>query len=368
MLNPRTTRRVERTLARLSVGVANALTPKRAVGSILTATTRRPAIRATRTKEDEDEEPLEFHPNMLAIPVNWKACDQWTTKLNRFPVEDDVYRAQKAVNWKKILDKPHYKILRLKGNEPRHTITERGGWDDHFEKGTYLCAGCAANGVKTALYLSDHKFGNTSIPGHECNLGWPSFWSNVEDNVRASADYDHSKWELNCAVCCGHLGHVHWNEGYNNVHKQLSNERHRLNGIALAFLPDGKTDLADRQDTTYKGTIFLPYSRDYLVLLYSGFSIAFIIGFNYYLTQNAPAYKLAASVESLEHATLPKSSLQLELEKREAKAQPADYDFDSARALPESLRGGVPDSTRLEYPPEVEFGPPGPTAPGRIEL
>ena len=51
-------------------------------------------------------------------------------------------------------------VLRRKATEPRKVTVNKGGWDDHFAKGTYVCTGC-----KTPLYTSEMKF--------DCGCGWP---------------------------------------------------------------------------------------------------------------------------------------------------------------------------------------------------
>lgn len=51
-------------------------------------------------------------------------------------------------------------VLRRKATEPRKVTVSKGGWDDHFAKGTYVCTGC-----KTPLYTSEMKF--------DCGCGWP---------------------------------------------------------------------------------------------------------------------------------------------------------------------------------------------------
>lgn len=62
--------------------------------------------------------------------------------------------------WKKILSPTQFKVLRRKATEPRGITVSKGGWDDHFEKGTYICMGC-----KTPLYTHEHKF--------DCGCQWP---------------------------------------------------------------------------------------------------------------------------------------------------------------------------------------------------
>src|SRR5262249_9606191 len=68
--------------------------------------------------------------------------------------------------WKKILTKDQYAVLRGHG-------TERAGTsplNKNYAPGTYLCAGC-----ELALYSSDAKF--------DSGTGWPSFFQPLDNAV-----------------------------------------------------------------------------------------------------------------------------------------------------------------------------------------
>jgi peptide methionine sulfoxide reductase MsrB len=64
-----------------------------------------------------------------------------------------LHQVKPDEEWKSILSPTQYLVLRRKATEPRGVTIRKGGWDDHFEKGTYVCSGC-----KTPLYKSEHKF------------------------------------------------------------------------------------------------------------------------------------------------------------------------------------------------------------------
>jgi peptide-methionine (R)-S-oxide reductase len=123
--------------------------------------------------------------------------------------------------WRTQLSQTQFKVLRRKATEPRGITVTRGGFDDHFAPGTYLCAGC-----KTPLYEHTMKF--------DCGCGWPGFSTNIPGAVAEKADADGSRVEITCSACRGHLGHVFRGEGFTNP---PPNERHCVNSVSLAFKP-----------------------------------------------------------------------------------------------------------------------------------
>lgn len=50
-----------------------------------------------------------------------------------------------------------------------------------------------------------------------------------------------------------HLGHVFRGEGFGNPEP---NERHCVNSVSLAFIPEGKTDGPDAVECTYEGGVY----------------------------------------------------------------------------------------------------------------
>ena len=139
--------------------------------------------------------------------------------------------------WRTALTPIQFKVLRMKATEPRGITTNKGGFDDHFEKGVYLCAGCS-----TPLYESMMKF--------DCGCGWPGFWTNIKDAVAERTDADGSRTEITCSACRGHLGHVFRNEGFSNP---TPNERHCVNSVSLCFKPEGLEKLVY---CTYNGKVY----------------------------------------------------------------------------------------------------------------
>ncbi len=96
--------------------------------------------------------------------------------------------------WRAELDPEQYRVLRQKGTEAPFT----GEYDQVFEPGTYVCAGCGAE-----LFESDTKY--------DSGCGWPAFYTaKGEDAIEEETDVTHGmlRTEVLCASCGGHLGHV----------------------------------------------------------------------------------------------------------------------------------------------------------------
>jgi len=117
--------------------------------------------------------------------------------------------------WKEILSKDEFKVLRKKGTEAPFT----GKLLKNKEKGVYVCAGCG-----NPLFSSDTKFNSGS--------GWPSFWDVVSnDNVELKIDlsFGMRRTEVLCASCGGHLGHV-FDDG-----PKPTGKRYCINSVSLDF-------------------------------------------------------------------------------------------------------------------------------------
>ena len=96
--------------------------------------------------------------------------------------------------WREILTREQYKILRKKGTEKAFT----GEYWKTKTPGVYNCAGCGQS-----LFDSDHKF--------DSGTGWPSFWQPVSENYVATEtdrSWGRVRTEVLCSGCGGHLGHV----------------------------------------------------------------------------------------------------------------------------------------------------------------
>ena len=96
--------------------------------------------------------------------------------------------------WKKILTKEQYKVLRGKSTES----PDSGEYYRFHKDGVFLCAACG-----NELFSSEAKF--------ESGTGWPSFWAVISgDSVDTAPDrsLDRERTEVLCARCGGHLGHL----------------------------------------------------------------------------------------------------------------------------------------------------------------
>jgi peptide-methionine (R)-S-oxide reductase len=118
--------------------------------------------------------------------------------------------------WKKILTKEQYHVLRDHGTERAFTSP----LDKTYADGEYHCAGC-----DTKLFTSDTKFNS--------GTGWPSFWKPVEGGVGTTTDrsFFMTRTEVHCANCGGHLGHV-FEDG-----PAPTGLRYCMNGVAMKFVP-----------------------------------------------------------------------------------------------------------------------------------
>jgi len=129
-------------------------------------------------------------------------------------METNIIKSEEE--WKKELGPEKYHILREKGTERPGT----GEYNNHFEKGFYICGGCG-----TELFSNEQKF--------DSHCGWPSFDGELGGGDRIKKVKDISfgmvRTEIVCAKCGGHLGHI-FDDGPTD-----SGLRYCVNSLSLEF-------------------------------------------------------------------------------------------------------------------------------------
>jgi peptide-methionine (R)-S-oxide reductase len=143
-----------------------------------------------------------------------KAVETHTTPANTANGIEKVVKTEDE--WKKVLTKEQYHVLREKGTERAFTGEL---WDNH-KKGTYVCAACGL-----PLFSSETKF--------DSGTGWPSFWQPIDPkNVETETDrsFFMSRTEVHCTRCGGHLGHV-FTDG-----PRPTGLRYCMNSVSMKFV------------------------------------------------------------------------------------------------------------------------------------
>lgn len=117
------------------------------------------------------------------------------TKTASTAKDDTIQKIVKPESeWKQLLTKEQYRIVRQKGTERAFT----GLYWNNKEKGTYHCVAC-----DLPLFSSETKY--------ESGTGWPSYWKPIQQNhvgEKPDRSFFTIRTEVVCNRCDGHLGHV----------------------------------------------------------------------------------------------------------------------------------------------------------------
>ncbi len=151
------------------------------------------------------------------------------------PRSDDEEQSDKVVRsekeWRKILTKEQFRVLRMKGTERPFT----NKFDRHFAIGTYACAACGQE-----LFASDTKFNS--------GCGWPAFYAaKAGDRVVMTQDLSQGmvRTEVTCARCGSHLGHI-----FDDAPQTPTGQRFCINSVSLKFIPaDSKKEEPDQKSS-----------------------------------------------------------------------------------------------------------------------
>lgn len=127
---------------------------------------------------------------------------------------DEIALYKGNIKYRKLTPEEE-RVIVHKGTEPPFS----GGFNDHFEPGTYTCKRCGSQ-----LFESSTKF--------KSSCGWPSFDEQIKGTVERQPDVDGVRTEIVCSNCQAHLGHVFLGEGFTP-----KNTRYCVNSVSLDFMP-----------------------------------------------------------------------------------------------------------------------------------
>ena len=146
---------------------------------------------------------------ILAVPQFFMAQAMAAERIEKISKTD--------AEWKKLLTKAQYEVLRREGTEAPFTSP----LNHEKRNGMFACVAC-----DLPLFPSKYKF--------DSGTGWPSFYDVLPGHVEISTDYKLvlPRTEYHCARCGGHHGHV-FKDG-----PAPTGLRYCNNGVALKLIAD----------------------------------------------------------------------------------------------------------------------------------
>ncbi len=150
----------------------------------------------------------------ILIAVISYSCSTKAQEIKNKSTKNKMTKTE--AEWKEILTPQEYYVLRQKGTDR----PSDGGYTNHFEKGTYVCAACG-----TQLFKSNSKY--------KSHCGWPSFDDAIDGSIAFTPDNSHGmiRTEITCKACGGHLGHI-----FDDGPRKTTGKRYCVNTTSIKFV------------------------------------------------------------------------------------------------------------------------------------
>lgn len=162
--------------------------------------------------------PLLRARNLAKSKIAQMSARDSASSASKVPADRDPMSVTNE-EWRKLLSKDEFHVLREKGTE----YPGIGEYDGFYPKeGHFVCRACS-----NPLYSASSKF--------KSGCGWPAFDMCYKGSIATNVDlsFGSRRIEIVCAKCDGHLGHVFEGESMT-----VTNERHCVNSISVKYVPE----------------------------------------------------------------------------------------------------------------------------------